>query len=140
MLEGDGGATDMESLSIEVGRRVRMRREALGLKQHELAEQAGLSPSYVSRLEAGQAGVPDELTKVVRALGVTLGDIVGETDEAMLAEVRQRLPDGTELAISFERIVRGRPGQSDDDQEFIRRSIEALADRYGRKDDPADET
>lgn len=121
----------MRVLSSDVARRVRARREALGLKQHELAEQAGLSPSYVSRLEAGQAGVPDDLVKVAQALGTTLSDIVGETDEALLAEVRRRLPDGSEFAISFERIARGLPNQAESDQAFLRAIIQDLADRFG---------
>lgn len=128
----------MEMLETAVlGRRVRQRRLAMGIgSQAELAERAELSPSYVSRLEAGQAGVKvDELLKVAKALGMRLSDLVGETDEELVAEVRRRLPNGSEIALNFERLARALPGQSQDDQEFIRRSIAILVERYGEKSD-----
>lgn len=34
-----------------IGRRIRQRREALGLTQEQLAEKIGLTPNYISTLE-----------------------------------------------------------------------------------------
>lgn len=126
---------------VKIGERVKARRAALGLKQAELAEKAGVSPSYLSRLEAGQSGDSvDELLRIARALACRLADLVGETEDEMVAEVRRRLPDGTELAITFERLARGLPNQSESDQEFIRQSIEAFAARYGQESEANDAT
>jgi transcriptional regulator with XRE-family HTH domain len=122
----------MELLSVEVGRRVRARRTELGLQQAELAERARLSPSYVSRLEAGQAGERiGDLVKVAQALGWKLSQLVGETDEEFIAEVRRRMPDGTELALSFERLARNVAGQPEAEQAFVRGFLDHLAARYG---------
>jgi XRE family aerobic/anaerobic benzoate catabolism transcriptional regulator len=55
-----------------IGRRVRLRREALGLTQRELAEKSGLSPRYLAQLEAGDANLSVErLTDVAEALGTS---------------------------------------------------------------------
>lgn len=118
----------------DVGRRVKQRRQELGLDQEDMAKQIGRTRGYVSRLEAGKSGENiHDLIAVAKLLGTTLSELVGETDEAMAAEVRRRMPDGTDLAISFERLARAIPGQPASDQEFIRRSISALVDRYAQE-------
>lgn len=117
-----------------MGRRIKQRREALGMTAEELAEQIGRTRGYISRLENGKAGEAlSDLLAVARALGTTLADLVGETDEALLAEVRRRLPAGSDLALGFERIARGLPEQTQSDQEFIRQAIDVLAARWGRE-------
>jgi transcriptional regulator with XRE-family HTH domain len=45
----------MESLVKEVGRRLKQIRKAAGITQEKLAEKAGLSVEYISRLERGIA-------------------------------------------------------------------------------------
>lgn len=125
----------------KIGQRVRQRREEQGLDQGQLAAIVGKTRGYISRVETGKAGEKaEDLIAIARALGTTLADLVGETDDALLAEVRRRLPDGTELALSFERLARALPDQPEQDQEFIRRSIKALAERYGVPVDPESET
>jgi transcriptional regulator with XRE-family HTH domain len=129
-LEEDG----LEMLeAVELGRRVRSRRLALGMKsQAALAERAQISPSYISRLESGQAGDKvEELIKVAQALGWKLSQLVGESDEEFAAEVRRRMPDGSELAISFERLARNVAAQTEAEQAFVKGFIDHLADRYG---------
>jgi|SRR5581483_7523944 len=122
-----------------IGRRIKQRREERGLDQGQLASMIGRTRGYISRAETGKAGEKaEDLIEIARALGTTLADLVGETDEAMVTEVRRRLPDGTELALTFERIARGLADQTESDQEFIRRSVEAIAARWGRDAEPPD--
>jgi transcriptional regulator with XRE-family HTH domain len=54
-----------------VGRAVRAAREADGVSQRELARRAGISPSVISRIEAGIVRQPDERTsdRIAAALG-----------------------------------------------------------------------
>ena len=128
-------------MMAEIGRRIRQRRTGLGLDQGQLAERIGRDRGFVSRVENGKAGEKvEDLLAIARELGTTLADLVGETDEAIVAEVRRRLADGTELAVSFERIARGLPNQPADDQEFIRRAIETFAARYGQKTETDEQT
>jgi DNA-binding XRE family transcriptional regulator len=52
-------------------------REYRGLTQRQLAEAAGISPPYLSQLEAGKrAGATEVLLSIAKALQVTLEDIV----------------------------------------------------------------
>ena len=44
---------EIRELTRSIGARMKLRRRALGLTQERLAEQVGLSPTYVAKLEAG---------------------------------------------------------------------------------------
>jgi transcriptional regulator with XRE-family HTH domain len=61
---------DPEPRLPELNARMRARRSQLGLTGAELAERAGISPSYIARIENG-AKVPDEdvAAQIARALG-----------------------------------------------------------------------
>lgn len=56
--------------AIELGKIIWERRRELGLSQGELARRAGLSPSFISRLEGGayQFTSPGTLTAIAKAL------------------------------------------------------------------------
>jgi transcriptional regulator with XRE-family HTH domain len=55
-----------------IGRRVRSKRKALGLKQKELAEAAKVTPQHISQLELEKAAPAlDKLLPLSRALGVS---------------------------------------------------------------------
>ena len=58
----------MEELG-ELGARVRRERIAMGLKQKELAAEAGVSPDVVSALENGKPVTTVTLARVLRGLG-----------------------------------------------------------------------
>lgn len=63
-----------EPLATDIGRRVRQGREALGLRQDELALAAGVSTRAVHQIEAGKpTSRLDTLERVLAALGLTLG-------------------------------------------------------------------
>ena len=60
-----------------VARRVRDRRQNLGLTARQLAERAGLSPRFISDLENGRANIAiGRLSAVADVLGVDLGELV----------------------------------------------------------------
>lgn len=59
--------------AAEIGRRVREARDALGLRQDELALAAGVSTRVVHQIERGKpTSRLDTLLRVVNALGLTL--------------------------------------------------------------------
>jgi len=61
------------------GQRVRELRRAKGLTQRELAREAGISFTYVSKLETGS--MPPPRHKIIMALASVLGVSDKETDE-----------------------------------------------------------
>ena len=54
---------------IELGRRVREERIAVGLKQKELADRAAISPDTLSTLENGRPVSTEKLALILRELG-----------------------------------------------------------------------
>lgn len=67
----------MELDYAAIGRRIRMRRKAMGLTQQELAELVELEPSYVSHIERGatKLGLPT-LVNLANTLRVTVDDLL----------------------------------------------------------------
>src|SRR5947209_3875477 len=60
--------------------RLRERRSAVGMTQAELARQAGVTATYVSRLEAaGAAPGIDLVGRLARALGASVTDLLPTT-------------------------------------------------------------
>lgn len=68
-----------------------------GLRQHELAEALGVSPSWVSAFLAGRRNANDLplLVKIARYFGVTVAYLLGESE-------RGRSADATTLLTVFE--------------------------------------
>jgi transcriptional regulator with XRE-family HTH domain len=57
---------------VEIGKRVRTRREALGLTQNELAGELGVTHQHISRIEGGSATPSlDLLVGLAAKLGTT---------------------------------------------------------------------
>lgn len=76
---------DAETVATEVdaalGQRLRALRQGKGLSAKETARRAGLSPSYLSRLENGHLSpTVTTLTRVAQALGESLATIFGSAD------------------------------------------------------------
>ena len=66
--------------SIQMGQRIGRLRKRKGWSQYVLAREAGVSREHVRRLEAGVSDPTlGMLTKLARALGVTLVDLVQYT-------------------------------------------------------------
>jgi transcriptional regulator with XRE-family HTH domain len=72
------------NVTIELGRRIRVLRQAQGMSQERLAEKAGVHRTYVGSLERGERNVA--LINIVRladALGVDPADLIkGMTNPA----------------------------------------------------------
>ncbi|TDC06421.1 helix-turn-helix domain-containing protein [Streptomyces sp. 8K308] len=64
--------------STDVGRRVALRREQLGLSREETAGRAGVAPQYLRYLEEHEASPSiGSLTRVARALDTTVAELSG---------------------------------------------------------------
>lgn len=64
---------------IDLGNRIRIRRQEACLSQEVLAEKAGISPNTVSRIEGGQTAMSVEIfRKLVRILDVDANTLLGE--------------------------------------------------------------
>ncbi len=65
------------SISVEAGRRILLLRKQLGITQEKLALDAGISVSYLRRLEHGMANPTlNTLHRLADALGVSIDCII----------------------------------------------------------------
>src|SRR3954468_14318092 len=55
-MSGDGAQEEHRSFNLMVGEAIRRARQEHGWTQAFLAEQSGLSPNYIARLERGELG------------------------------------------------------------------------------------
>ena len=68
---------DDEALAREFGRRLRSARTEAGLTQEQLAEGAGVHPTYISNMERGySAPTLGTLVRLAAALGTDPADLV----------------------------------------------------------------
>lgn len=69
---------------ITIGARLRVLRRWRGQTQVELAEMAGLSPSFISMIETGQRSLDrrSHIIAVTRALSVSETDLLGPVPDA----------------------------------------------------------
>ncbi|MDO5425769.1 MAG: helix-turn-helix transcriptional regulator [Eubacteriales bacterium] len=66
---------------IEIGERVRKRRQELCWSQEKLAEMADISPNTVSRVEGGQSDMSIEVFKrLAQALGMSASELLGDVE------------------------------------------------------------
>jgi transcriptional regulator with XRE-family HTH domain len=69
------------NLQREFGRLIRRRREAAGLTQETLADEAGLHRTYISLLERGQrAPTIEVLRRLAKAFKTTMTAIIAELE------------------------------------------------------------
>lgn len=73
----------MAELAPRIGIVVRQLREATGLSQEELAEQAGLHRTYISLVERGRRNITvDALSQIAEALGVYPSRLIADAEKA----------------------------------------------------------
>lgn len=66
-----------KQLREKTGKRIRKARKDKGLKQVEVAVDAGLSPSYYGKIERGLVNPSlEKLHKIIKSLGVKSSDIL----------------------------------------------------------------
>ena len=62
---------------LDGDRPIKVWRKYRGMTQRELAEMAGITKAYLSQIETGKrTGTPDVLSKLAKALGLTLDEII----------------------------------------------------------------
>lgn len=77
-----------------IGLRISSRRRALGISQAELARRAGISASYLNLIEANRRQVGGALLlRLAHELGVEIGELSGEAEHRLIAEVDEALAD-----------------------------------------------
>ena len=65
------------SLLRQIGKRVRERREALGMSQEELAQKSGCHRTYIGMVERAEKSVGVErLVQISRALRTTISELL----------------------------------------------------------------
>ena len=66
----------MNTLTKELGRRIRAERTAKKMTQEELAERAGLHPTYIGQVERGEKSLTvASLEKIVEGLEISFSDL-----------------------------------------------------------------
>lgn len=81
-------------LTALTGTRLRERRIALGLRQADLAQAAGISPSYLNLIEHNRRRIaPDLLARLAGHLGVEVGALDGAAGGALVDELRAATAD-----------------------------------------------
>ena len=80
--------------NIELGRRLKLRRKALGLTQQALADQIGTTKGAICNLELGRAKSSVYLGRIAQTLNVSLAWLEGREDVEQLG-----------LAIDDERMI-----------------------------------
>jgi transcriptional regulator with XRE-family HTH domain len=79
----DGVPDDPKSFNAAVGEAIRRSRQEHGWTQAVLAENAGLSPNYIARLERGELGPSLYVAaRICEALGIDVGVLVGPSGNA----------------------------------------------------------
>ena len=80
----------------KMGKRIKLKRESLGLQMNELSSKIGVTPSLISQIEKGKA-FPSIVTlkKVAEALETTVGELIGENEkekiESLITKKERRL-------------------------------------------------
>ena len=85
----------------QLGLRIREERLKLGLTQSQLAEDIGISDTYVGQIERGERSLTlDTLVRLVNRLGVTidylLKDNVAATDDNIINQFKQAIDSQSE--------------------------------------------
>ncbi len=121
------------------GSRIRERRTALGLKQAELAEAAGISASYLNLIEHNRRRIGGKLLlTIARILGVEASTLVEGAEVALISALREAAAARPDLKAELERIdeFAGRfPGwaallaDSRRRIDALERTVETLTDR-----------
>ena len=88
-------ATDRTFEPSKVGSRLRQERERRKISLRELARRVGVSPSLVSQIELDRVNPSvSTLYALVTELGMTMGDVFGDTAQQTSRAVRTREDDG----------------------------------------------
>jgi transcriptional regulator with XRE-family HTH domain len=116
--------------------RIFRRRRQLGLEQQDVADRAGLSVAYISRLERGRIPNPKwgDLRAVARALEMRPDALMREGASLLTPEDErelQQLLALPELAPEFAAFARSYEESTEEERRWLLRSLRIIADRHG---------
>lgn len=101
---------------MELGERIRKRRQTLLWSQEKLAEMADVSLNTVSRIEGGQSDMSIEVfQRLAQALGMSASELVGDM------EVMVKDGDMQRMAVRMRRLQQK-------DKEVVFRTVDVLVD------------
>lgn len=66
-------------MRVDLGERIKARREILGFSQEQLAEASGVSRTRISDIECGCLPQVQTMLRLERALGLDPGDLLRDT-------------------------------------------------------------
>jgi predicted transcriptional regulator len=96
-----------------IGLRISSRRRALGISQAALAQRTGISPSYLNLIERNRRHVGGSLLiRLAAQLGVEVGELSGDAEHRLIAELEEALADpvlGAATELSARDLVAGHP-------------------------------
>jgi transcriptional regulator with XRE-family HTH domain len=97
--------------NVDLGRRIREQRQRAGLTGQRLAEDAQISPGFLSEVERGLAEISVErLQRIAKVLGVEVGALLGEKTHGNTDPAELRLPRALQeaaegLKLSFKNTI-----------------------------------
>lgn len=101
---------------MEIGERIRERRQTLRWSQEKLAEMADVSLNTVSRIEGGQSDMSIEtFRRLAQSLGMSASELVGDM------EVMVKDGDMQRMAVRMRRLQQK-------DKEVVFRTVDVLVD------------
>jgi transcriptional regulator with XRE-family HTH domain len=119
--------------AMDIGERIKLRREEAGLSGAELARRTDLSRAYLSEIETGKAQRPSGqvLFRIASELGTTVADLLGKeapklpglVSESLRRFAEQASLNQDDLNMLAQIRFRGRQPQSEDDWRFLYESI-----------------
>ena len=84
----------MSQLELKIGPKIKSFRRQLGLQANKLAEQLGISPSYLNLIESGKRKIDgDLLLKVCEELKIELSDLTNKSDLNLVNDISELLDD-----------------------------------------------
>ena len=84
----------MSQLDVKIGPKIKSFRRQLGLQANKLAEQLGISPSYLNLIESGKRKIDgDLLIKVCEELKIELSDLTNKSDLNLVNDISELLDD-----------------------------------------------
>ena len=84
----------MSQLDVKIGPKIKSFRRQLGLQANKLAEQLGISPSYLNLIESGKRKIDgDLLIKVCEELKIELSDLTNKSDINLVNDISELLDD-----------------------------------------------
>jgi XRE family transcriptional regulator, fatty acid utilization regulator len=84
----------MSQLDIKIGPKIKAFRRQLGLQANKLAEDLGISPSYLNLIESGKRKIDgDLLLKVCEKLNIQLSDLTTKSDINLANNISELLDD-----------------------------------------------